>query len=70
MRLPVKDSATWKGIITTLEAGVVIVALVVLDPNFKALVEKFLPNVAWIIPIGTGIASFIVNLLRKDVKNY
>jgi len=70
MRLPRLDSATWRAIITALQTlGSFLVALVAV-PEVMEIVTQYYPAFVPIIVTGAGVISFIINLFRKDVKNY
>lgn len=83
INLPKKDSATWRGAITSLQgfAGALVVLATGLIATIngvpgcgEAIVEFIKSN--WLLISGsfglsTGVASFIWNFFfRKDVKNY
>lgn len=70
MRLPQKDSATWRAIITGLQTLCGFVVALVALPEFSELVRQFYPAALPIIVAGAGVASFVLNLFRKSVKNY
>lgn len=70
MRLPSKDSATWRAIITGLQTFAGFVIALAASPDTINLLNQYYP---WIVPVvisGAGIASFILNFFRKDVRNY
>jgi len=70
MRLPRLDSATWRGIITALQTlGSLLVALVAI-PEVMDVLTQYYPAFVPVVITGAGIISFIINLFRKDVKNY
>jgi len=68
--LPTKDSATWRAIITAIQTFCGFLVAVVAIPEFSELVKQFYPEAVPIIVTGAGIASFVLNLFRKDVKNW
>ena len=70
MKLPSVDSATWRGFITSLQAFCGLVVAAVAMPEFRQLVLQFYPAALPIIVSGAGIASFVLNFLRANVKNY
>lgn len=70
MRLPSKDSATWRGIITALQAFVGLSVALLALPEFRELVLRFYPEALPIFVTVTGAASFILNLFRPSVDNY
>lgn len=68
--LPSKDSATWRGIITSLQVFAAFLVAIVAQPETMNLINQYYP---WIVPgitVGAGLASLLLNILRKDVKNY
>jgi len=70
MKLPTVDSATWRGLITSLQAFCGLVVAAVAMPEFRQLVLQFYPAALPIIVSGAGLASFVLNFLRANVKNY
>lgn len=70
MKLPSVDSATWRGLITSLQAFCGLVVAAVAMPEFRQLVLQFYPAALPIIVSGAGLASFMLNFLRANVKNY
>ena len=70
MRLPKVDSATYRAIVTVLQAlvGFILAALAI--PEFRQLVLDFYPAALPFIVSGAGMASFILNYFRPNVKNY
>lgn len=70
MKLPSVDSATWRGLITSLQAFCGLVVAAVAMPEFRQLVLQFYPAALPIIVSGAGLASFVLNFLRANVKNY
>jgi hypothetical protein len=70
MKLPSVDSATYRGIVTSLQAFCGFVVAAVALPEFRQLVLQFYPAALPIIVSGAGIASFVLNFLRANVKNY
>jgi len=68
--LPTKDSATWRAVITAIQTFCGLLVAVVAIPEFSEVVKQFYPEAVPIIITGAGIASFILNLFRKDVKNW
>jgi hypothetical protein len=70
MRLPKVDSATYRAIVTGLQAlvGFILAALAI--PEFRQLVLDFYPAALPFIVSGAGMASFILNYFRPNVKNY
>jgi len=70
MRLPTKDSATWRSLITAAQAGIGLMTAMLAMPEFRELVNIFYPQAVPFIVVGAGAASFILNYFRKDVQNY
>ncbi len=70
MRLPKVDSATYRGIVTALQAFVGLVVAAIAIPEFRQLVLDFYPSALPYIVTGAGMASFILNFFRPNVKNY
>ena len=68
--LPSKDSATWRAIITGLQTFASFLVAFVAVPEAMDVVVKYYPALVPVIVAGAGIASFVLNLFRKDVKNY
>lgn len=68
--LPSKDSATWRATVTTLQAFAGFLIAVAAQPETMGLITRYYP---WIVPtitIGAGLASLLLNLMRKDVENW
>jgi hypothetical protein len=70
LRLPKLDSATWKALITALQTFAAFLVAFATVPEAMDLLTKFYPVVVPLVISGAGIASFILNFFRKDVKNY
>lgn len=70
MRLPLKDSATWRSAITASQTLVGFLAALTASPELTKLVTQFYPWALPAVSLASGLASLIVNLTRKDVKNY
>lgn len=70
MRLPSKDSATWRAIITGLQTFCGFLVALIALPDFSEIVQQFYPEAVPIIVTGAGVASFVLNFFRKSVKNY
>ena len=64
--LPTKDSAAWRAIITAIQAIAGFVVYLAANPD---VLDSY-PTLVPIVVGGAGIASFVLNLLRKDVKNF
>ena len=81
-RLPEKDSSAWRGLITAVEGfiGAIPVIVVAVYMAIKsvpgcdqAVLNAILAHVmplAGSFGISAGTVSFLINLARKDVKNY
>jgi hypothetical protein len=68
--LPSKDSATWRAIVTALQTLAAFLVAVVAQPETMQLINQYY---AWLVPtitVGAGIASFLLNFVRRDVKNW
>jgi hypothetical protein len=70
MRLPKVDSATYRGIVTAIQAFLGFMVAAVALPEFRQLVQDFYPAALPLLVSGAGIASFILNVVRGSVKNY
>ena len=70
MRLPKVDSATYRAIVTGLQAFVGFLVAAVAIPEFRQLVLDFYPSALPILVTGAGLASFVLNYFRSNVKNY
>lgn len=73
MRLPSKDSATFRAIVTGAQAlgGFMVFALILLrSVNVDQLSTSGYPQLAGGVTVAIGVLSFITNFLRKDVNNY
>lgn len=68
--LPTKDSATWRAIITGLQAFCGFLVALVAMPDVMNLINQYYPEIVPIVVAGAGLASFVLNLFRKDVKNW
>lgn len=70
MRLPTRDSATGRGIATSLQVLAGVIGYMAVDANFRALVTHFVPWAIPLIPAVAGLVSFLQNLFRENVANY
>lgn len=70
MRLPKVDSATYRGIVTAIQAFLGFMVAAVALPEFRQLVQEFYPAALPLLISGAGIASFVLNFFRVNVKNY
>jgi len=70
MRLPKVDSATYRGIVTAIQAFLGFMVAAVALPEFRQLVQEFYPAALPLLVSGAGIASFILNVVRSNVRNY
>ncbi len=70
MRLPKIDSATYRAIITGLQTFSGFLVALVATPDAMAVISRFYPWLAPVVATGAAIASFVINLFRKDVRNY
>ena len=67
--LPQKDSATWRAIVTALQTLAAFLVAIVAQPETMQLINNYY---AWLVPaitLGAGLASFLLNFVRRDVKN-
>jgi hypothetical protein len=70
MRLPEKDSATYRSIITGVQTLLGFIVAAMAMPEFRELVHQWYPAA---LPILVGVASlssFVLNYFRSSVKNY
>lgn len=70
MKLPSKDSATWRAIITGLQAFAGFLVALAAQPETMSLINQYYP---WIVPTivaGASLSSLLLNVFRKDIKNY
>lgn len=68
--LPSKDSATWRAIVTASQTFAAFLVAIVAQPETMDLINRYY---AWLVPsitIGAGVASFLLNFVRRDVKNW
>lgn len=68
--IPSKDSATWRAIVTALQVFAAFLVALVAQPETMNLITQYYP---WLIPgitVGAGVASLLLNLFRKDVRNW
>lgn len=70
MRLPKVDSATYRGIVTAIQAFLGFMVAAVALPEFRQLVQEFYPAALPLLVSGAGLASFVLNYFRSNVKNY
>ena len=83
MRLPSKDSAAWRGVITSLQGFVGSIPVLVVGlwaatktvPGCNEVVVKFIYDNIVLIAGSFGVSSGVVStawnvFFRKDVKNY
>lgn len=70
MRLPSKDSATWRALITGAQAFCGFLVAAVALPEFRQLVTEFYPAALPLLVSGAGVASFVLNFFRSSVRNY
>ena len=70
MKLPQKDSATFRALVTFLQTIVGLAVVVLAMPEFTEVVRKFYPDALPVIAIVTAVVTFIWNVIRKDVPNY
>ncbi len=70
MKLPSKDSATFRALVTFLQTVIALLVVVLAMPEFTEVVKKFYPDALPAIALLTTIVTFVWNVIRKDVKNY
>ena len=70
LRLPKKDSAVFRALVTFLQTTIALLVIVLAMPEFNQVVSKYYPDALPAIAILTTIVTFIWNLIRKDVRNY
>ena len=70
MRLPSKDSATFRALVTFLQTAIALLVIVLAMPEFNEVVSKYYPDALPAIAILTTVVTFIWNVIRKDVRNY
>ena len=70
MKLPQKDSATFRALVTFLQTIIGLAVVVLAMPEFTEVVRKFYPDALPVIAIVTAVVTFIWNVIRKDVPNY
>jgi hypothetical protein len=70
IRIPARDSATGRAIATYAQAIVGYAFLIVADPSFATLLNKFAPHAALVLPTVIAVVTLFNNLFRHDVANY
>lgn len=70
MKLPSKDSATFRALVTGLQTAIGLLVVVLAMPEFKEIVTRYYPDALPAIAVVTTVVTFVWNLVRKDVKNY
>ena len=70
MKLPQKDSATFRALVTFLQTIIGLAVVVLAMPEFTEVVRKFYPDALPVIAIVTAVVTFVWNVIRKDVPNY
>lgn len=70
MKLPQKDSATFRALVTLLQTVIGLSVVVLAMPEFKEIVTKYYPDALPIIAVITAVVTFVWNVIRKDVPNY
>ena len=70
MKLPQKDSATFRALVTGLQSVIALLVVVLAMPEFTEVVRNFYPDALPAIAVFTTIITFIWNVIRKDVPNY
>lgn len=70
IRLPKKDSAVWRALITTIEGTFVFVLGLLAVPEVRDYLIQVRPEVLPYFPVALATANFIRNFFRKDVRTY
>lgn len=70
MRLPSKDSATWRGLVTAAETALAFLAGLLAIPEVARYITEYHAQWLFLPPAIAFAASFVRNHFRKDVKNY
>lgn len=70
VRPPHVDSATFKGIVTALQALGAWLIVALTDPTLTNFLNQVAPNLLPVIAGLSGTIAFLVGVLRKDVKLY
>lgn len=61
-----KDSALWRAIVTTIQSIIGLIIYLYTNPEVLNAHPELVP----IASVGAGVISFVLNLFRKDVKNF
>lgn len=70
LRLPTRDSATWKGFITACQVFVSGLVLVAADPAIQQFLTETYPQALPMLSAGAALAAILLGLARPSVKNY
>jgi len=70
MRLPQKDSAAWRAIITSGEGTIVLMAGLIAIPEVGEYLVTYRPELLPVFPLVLGLANFLRNYKRSDIENY
>lgn len=70
LRIPSRDSAIAKAIRVAIYQVIMAGILMLQDAQTVEAIAKYYPAITTIAIIVAPVASFIYNLLRKDVPNY
>lgn len=70
MRLPQKDTATWRALVTAAEMSFAFLAGLMAIPEVAKYITEYHPQWLMLPPMLAFTVSFIRNWYRKDVKNY
>ena len=70
MRLPEKDSATWRGLVTSAETMLAFLVGLLAVPEVAKYIADY--HSQWLVlpPVIAFALSFVRNHLRKDVRDY
>lgn len=69
-RLPTKDSATWRAVVTSVEGTIVLLLGLVALPEVQEYITQTYPAAVPVFALLLAIANYVRNLSRKDVQNY
>lgn len=70
IRLPKRDSAVWRALVTTLEGSTVFALGLLGVPEVRDYLVQVRPEILPVFPVALATANFIRNFFRKDVRTY
>ena len=70
MKLPSRDSAVFRALVTGLQTAIGLLVVVLAMPEFKEIVTRYYPDALPAIAIVSSVVAYVWNLVRRDVKNY